>query len=286
MRDFMTDTQKDIFMNLSIRDLYDKIMDFEGEGLYENVLKTWIAENNYRNYLFSTFDKFQTDKKFDLSQESIWELYALTRVLDTLTLPFQTNNKADGSDWLGPKLSIQDYVAFNDLIGLETVTPKLFNTFDCEIIEAQEGENDFEITNCFFPAVKFENLIIKRAGVKIFLNPKNYNLALINNASIYWTYRRKNRKYLDLSQGWGSNSQWRTDLRLDIETKDSFIYNQKGKFDLNNLTPELLEELRQQNLEIQEAIELTKYRHFVKSTKDDSDLFPYDFKYEEKKNHA
>jgi hypothetical protein len=111
-------------------------------------------------------------------------------------------------------------------------------------------------------------------------------LDLINSASIYWTYRRKNRKYLDLSQGWGSNSQWRTDLRLDIETKDSFIYNQKGKFDLNNLTTELLEELRQQNLEIEEAIELTKYRHFVRSTKDDTDLFPYDFKYEEKKSHA
>lgn len=249
-------------------------------------MKTWVTENNYRNYLSNTFDKFQADKNFDLPQDGIWELYALTRVIDILTLPFQTNNKADGSEWLGPKLSIRDYIAFNNLIGLETVTPKLFNTFDCEIIEAQEGEIDFEITECFFPAIKFKNLIIKRAGVKISLNPHNYNLDLTNNSSIYWTYRRKNRKCLDLSQGWGSNSQWRTDLRLDIETKDSFIYNLKGKFDLNNLTAELLEELSQQNLEIQEAIELTKYRHFIKSIKDDSDLFPYDFKYEEKKNHA
>ena len=43
MRDFLTDTQKDIFMNLSIRDLYDKILDFEGDGLYDNVLKTSLA---------------------------------------------------------------------------------------------------------------------------------------------------------------------------------------------------------------------------------------------------
>jgi len=29
------------------------------------------------------------------------------------------------------------------------------------------------------------------------------------------------------SQGWGNNSKWRTDLRPDIETEDSFINNQK-----------------------------------------------------------
>ncbi|GAB4448667.1 MAG: hypothetical protein Fur0028_03780 [Bacteroidales bacterium] len=273
-------------MNLSIRDLHDKILEFEDEGLYEKVLKIWVAENSYKNYLSKTFDKLNADKKVDLSQEDIWEFYALTRVLDILTLRFQTNNKADGTDWLGPKFSLSEYIAFIDLIGLESTTPQSFSTFDCEIIEAQEGENDFHISECFFPAVKLKNLIIKRAGVKVLLNPQNYNLTLINNASIYWAYRRKNRKYWDLSQGWGSNSQWRTDLRIDVETKESFIYNLKGKFDLSNLTSELSEELSRQNLELQEAIEITKYRHFIKSTKDDIDLFPYDFKYEEKKNHA
>ncbi len=273
-------------MNLSIRDLYNKIFDFEGEGLYENVLKTWVTENNYRNYISNTFDKFQADKKFDLPQKDNWELNALTRVLDILTLRFQPNNKADGSAWLGPELTLSEFIAFIDLIGLEAKTPKTFDTFDCEIIEAQEGENDFYISEYCFPTIKLQNLIIKRAGVKILLNPQNYNLTLINKASIYWTYRRKNRKYLDLSQGWGSNSQWRTDFRIDIETNDSFIFNLNGKFDLCNLTQELTEELNQQNLELQEAIELTKFRHFIKSTKDDTDLFPYDFKYEEKKNYA
>src|SRR6476619_6070092 len=105
MRDFLKDKQRNIIMNLSIRDLYEKILNYEGEGVYENVLKTWVTENNYRNYLSNTFDKFQADKNFDLPQDGIWELYALTRVIDILTLPFQTNNKADGSEWLGPKLS-------------------------------------------------------------------------------------------------------------------------------------------------------------------------------------
>ena len=272
-------------MEISIRDLYFKILGFEGKKLYESVLKNWVFDNEYSNYLSNISNKLQIDKT-NLSQEDIWELYALTRVLDILTLQFQTNNNADGSDWLGSQLSISEYIEFATLIGLDITTPKLFNTFDCEIIEIQAGKIDFQISECFFPAVKLKNLMIKRAGMRISLNPANYNLTLINNASIYWTFRRKNRKYLDLSQSWGSNSQWRTDLRLDIETNNSFIYNQKGKFDLNNLTTELIEELSQQNLEIQEAIELTKFRHFIKSTKDDTDLFPYDFKYEEKKNHT
>ena len=75
-------------------------------------------------------------------------------------------------------------------------------------------------------------------------------------------------------------------MRVDIETDDSFIYNQKGKIDLNNPTPEHLAELSEQNLDLEEAIEVTKFRHFVNSTKDDTDLFPYDFKYGENKNHA
>ncbi|MBX3163105.1 MAG: hypothetical protein KF900_01380 [Bacteroidetes bacterium] len=272
-------------MKPNIRDLYFKVLDFEDEQLYELVLKNWIIENGYKNYLSDISNKLQTDK-IHLSQEDIWELYALTCVLDILTLRFQPDNKADGSEWSGSKLSISEYVEFNNLIGLNTITPTSFGTFDCEILEAHTGENDFQINECLFPAVKLKNLMLKRAGVKISLNPQNYNLSLINNASIYWTFRRKNRKYFDLSQGWGSDSQWRTDLRLDIETDNSFIYNYNGKLNLNNITAEQLHEIKEQGLEVEEAIELTKYRHFISSTKNGLDLFPYHFKYEEKKNHA
>lgn len=270
-------------MELSIRDLYYKIIEFEGKKLFESVLKKWVIDTDYKRYI-STISSCVQIEKANLSQEENWELYALSRVLDILTLQFQPDNQADGSDWLGPKITIPEFEEFISLIGLDVITPNTFNTFNCEIIHAQEGENNFEIIHSYFPAVKLKNLIIKRAGMKISLKATDFNLFLINNASIYWTFRRKNRKYVDLSQGWGSNSQWSTDLRLDLETNNHFVYNQNGKFDLNHVTPELLDELNQQNLEIQEAIELTKFRHFVNSTKDDSNLFPYDFKYVEKKN--
>jgi hypothetical protein len=270
-------------MKKSIRDLYDKILDYHGERLYEEVLRNWISENDYKSYIDNLSKGFRLGEIPNISQDDLWELYALTRVLDILTLRFQTNNKADGSDWTGPDLLIETYVDFTELIGLETEIPQLFDTFTCEIIEAQNGNNDFQIIDCLFPSVKLKNIILKRAGVKILLPENKYDLTLINNSTIYWAFRRKNRKYIDLSQGWGSNSQWRTDLRLDIETDSGFIYNHRGKFDLNNPTPELLNELSLQNLEIQDAIELTKYRHFIQSEKDDKDLFPFEFRYEEKK---
>ncbi|XZF16557.1 hypothetical protein ACTHGU_10480 [Chitinophagaceae bacterium MMS25-I14] len=271
--------QKEKLMNLGMQDLYNKLLSDSGENVYERILKTWVEENDYKTYLAG----LQVGTVPDLAKEDIWELYALTRVLDMLTLRFQPDNKADGSDWPGLELSLAEYIAFNNLIGLNTEVPRSFNTFDCEIIEAREGEIDFHIDTYLFPIVRLKNLIIKRAGVNISLNPHNYNLTIINNTTIYWAHRRKNRKYEDLSHGWGHNSQWRTDLRLDIETYDSFIYNLNGKFDLNNVTPELSAELNTENLSIQEAIELVKFRHFIMSTKENGGLFPYNFKYKEPK---
>lgn len=282
-------------MALSIKDLYFKILDFEkilyfetildfkAEDFFESVIKKWIVENDYKNYISNISNKI-SGRKNELLQEDIWELYALSRVLDLLTLPFQTDNDADDSDWKGPRITVAEYIEFNNLLGLEITTPFSFKPFNCEIIEAQIGMNDFEIIECNFPAVKLNNLMIKKAGVKILLNPDKFNLNLINKASIYWAFRRKNRKYFDLSQGWGSNSQWRTDLRLDIETENSYIYNVTGRFNLNSPTIELTEELNQQDLELNEAVELTVFRHFMKCTKDDSDLFPYDFRFEEQKS--
>lgn len=282
-------------MALSIKDLYFKILDFEkilyfetildfkAEDFFESVIKKWIVENDYKNYISNISNKI-SGRKNELLQEDIWELYALSRVLDLLTLPFQTDNDADDSDWKGPRITVAEYIEFNNLLGLEITTPFSFKPFNCEIIEAQIGMNDFEIIECNFPAAKLNNLMIKKAGVKILLNPDKFNLNLINKASIYWAFRRKNRKYFDLSQGWGSNSQWRTDLRLDIETENSYIYNVTGKFNLNSPTIELMEELNQQDLGLNEAVELTVFRHFMKCTKDDSDLFPYYFRFEEQKS--
>jgi len=52
------------------------------------------------------------------------------------------------------------------------------------------------------------------------------------------------------------------------------IYNINGKFDLNVVADDTLNELKEQNLTVNEAIELLVNRHFTKYTKDDTDIFP------------
>ena len=258
---------------MGFRQLYHEIMEYKGNNFFTDVLKTW--ESNNRNYLkpIVNYD--------NLSNEDNWEFYALSRVLDILTLRFQPNKNVGNFDWDGPNISLDEYIEFVKLLGFEINYPSNFSPFDCEIIETKRGKNNFDIMEYLFPSIRLKGLMVKRAGVIISNSPDNYDLNLINNAKIFWSYRRKNRKHEDLSHGWGSNSQWRTDFRFDVETENLFIYNIKGKYNLNNIDKEVLNELNEQNLELNEIIELLVNRQFVKCAKNEEDIFPYDFKYSE-----
>jgi hypothetical protein len=265
---------------MNFRSFYEEIMNYKGKNIFLEMLECWDEIDNAKNYLLSL------KNWFNLPVEDSWNLYSLSRILDVLTLHFQPDKKADGSNWSGINITINEYVVFVKLLGLEIIFPTIYRPFDCEILESVENKNNFEIIECLFPTIMLKNLLIKRGGVIVSNNSNDYNLNLINNAKIFWAYRRKNRKYEDLSHGWGSNSQWRTEFRLDIETEDEIIYNIQGEDDLNNLSNKTQDELRGQKLEINEAIELLINRQFIKCTKDDNDVFPYDFKYRENKQRA
>ena len=264
-------------MDLSIRNLFEHIIEYEDNMLCNDILIPWLKNNNCEEYLRDIERKIS--QNINVLEEDSWELYALSRVLDILTLRFQTDNNADGSDWFGPNLRLEEYEYFIKMLGLTTMNPITYNPFYCEIVEATEGDDNFTILENYHPSILLGNLLIKRAGVKVCLNPKEYNLKIINQSTLYWTYRRKNRKCSDLSQGWGSNSQWRTQFRLDFDLGNILVYNSEGQIDLNMPNEETFSLLKEDNLTLEEAIELTVNRHFITSEKPDNDLFPYDYKY-------
>ena len=268
----------------STRDLYHKIYRYNGDNLLEEILLRWVEENNYRDFLLAARSQLVNEEVF--TREVSWELYALSRVLDVLTLRFQPDNHKDGSDWSGPRLDIHEYGTFIEKIGGTVMKPRPYHPFYHEITEAMENKDDFHVITVASPTILLENMILKKGGVIVGLNPGNYDISFVNNATLYWAYRRKNREFRDLSNGWGHNSQWRTAFRCDLETEDAFIYNFSGKYLLNLPGEDLKKELNTQGLKLEEAIELTKYRHFISAGKDDKDLFPYDFRYEEKKSLA
>ncbi|MEZ5015848.1 MAG: hypothetical protein R2800_02270 [Flavipsychrobacter sp.] len=265
-------------MNSSIRDLYQKILASKDTNLYNDVIKKWVIENEYKEYLTESLQQYAVAYNKDFPQNELWELYALTRVLDVLTLSFQDDN-ANSANKSEPKVSIEEYIAIVELLGLEVLFPSEYHAFNCEIFEAKKKSGAAEIVNCLFPAVKFGDVMIKRAGVHVALDADRYNVGNINKATMYWAHWRKNRNSADLSDGWGGNSQWRTMPRLDIENEEVFIYNPQGSINLSQPTEIVMEELRQQGLSLEEAVELTKYRQFVSCEKEDDDLSPYNFTY-------
>ncbi|MDL2302874.1 hypothetical protein LJC28_00590 [Dysgonomonas sp. OttesenSCG-928-D17] len=166
-----------------MRNLYERIIEYNGEKLYDDILIPWINNNNYKEYLKNIEGLLLENK--DIAIEDSWELYALSRVLDIMTLRFQLNNKADGNNWLGPELKLKEYENFINLLGLTLKENIEYNSFYCEIINAIDGNDDFKIIENYHPPIILGNLLIKKGGVKITLNTQKYNLSIINNSTLY-----------------------------------------------------------------------------------------------------
>ncbi|WP_437297214.1 hypothetical protein [Sorangium sp. So ce426] len=98
---------------------------------------------------------------------------------------------------------------------------------------------------------------------------------IAESSTMYWAYRRKNRPQQDLSQGWGSNSQWRTAFRRDYRVGQTSYYNVDGKRDLSALESTVEDD---EGLTREERVELLTNRCFIFTAKPHDDLWPYDDK--------
>lgn len=270
-------------MNSDMRDLFEKIRDYEGDELFKQLLMPWVEENEFHKFIEKVGQlTADIDQIANLPVEISWDLYALSRVLDILTFRFQyaAGEEIASSD---PKITLKEFISFAEAIGLTVKHVQEYHPFYCEIVRAECDEPSFKLLETRFPALMLNHLMIKRAGVIIALHPSEYCIDLVNNATIYWSYWRNCRPSQDQSRGWGSNSQWRTSFRFDVERENGFLYNTQGKFDVGTVNEEAQEELRHYDLSFSEAREITKYRHFITSTKKDNDLYPYSYKLFESK---
>lgn len=122
---------------------------------------------------------------------------------------------------------------------------------------------------------------ICRAGVSAIGGRHVCSAPLAQTSTLYWAYRRKYRPYVDLSHGWGSNSQWRTSFRRDYRIDGHLYYNVDGEHDLSlhKLTgPCSGSGNETDSLTRQERLELLIHRCFITTDKPGSALWPYDDK--------
>jgi len=208
------------------------------------------------------------------SIEELWRLYALGRVNEVLLLRFQQGH-ADGSAWMGPPISLDEYLAFAEALGLTVAEAPVFSPFYHEIVEVENAEDDRQpllLLDTIWPGLMLDQMLFSRAGVRVSGGRDLVSKTVAETSTLYWAYRRKNRACQDRSQGWGSNSQWRTKFRRDYRVGQDLYYNVDGVHDLGAV--EAPNE-GSEDLTREERIELLTHRCFVTTTKPHDDLWPY-----------
>jgi hypothetical protein len=260
------------------RELYQSVLDFRRHDLYESVLLPWVEK---AQIAVANLAQFKTATRFDPKNEKFWpldwNLYALSRVSDFLLLPFQNDENGARSR---SQLASYQYSTFFEAIGFRPFTSGDFSPFHHEIVKVHQSKDPAEpigILATVWPGLMFGDMLFARSGVEVLGGSDHILKDVAENSTLYFAYQRLHRKTDDLSMGWGSNSQWRTSFRRDYEYDGKLLYNINGKNSLN----ELPTEEDRDKLTPLERLELCRNRCFIITSKQHSDLWPYDDRYEE-----
>jgi hypothetical protein len=130
--------------------------------------------------------------------------------------------------WPGPAVTLDQYRAFVGGLGLAEVRPAGFHPFFHEIVhvdQAEDPEEAISVVDTSWPCLMLGDMMFSRAGVRVRAGTRHARKQPAETSRLYWAHRRRNRPTTDQSDGWGSNSQWRTSFRRDCRIGDSFHYN-------------------------------------------------------------
>lgn len=263
----------------SFRDLFYELDRYQGHLLYRGVLTPWIDKARPAVEEFSRFRNFsQFDFRDEPAQLAMWNLYALSRANDLLLLRFQGD---DQRAFQGATLHLDEYVEFCTQLGFGVATHECFSPFHHEIVRVLQSSDDDEpivIRRTLWPGLMWGEMLFSRSGVEVIAGRRHALKEVAEASTLYFSYRRLHRRTDDLSVGWGSNSQWRTNFRRDYQSNGMRYYHVDGKNSLNVAAPA---EPDRDGLTPKERIELCRNRCFVVTTKNGDDLWPYDDRYEE-----
>lgn len=282
------------------RELYNKILSFEGENLVKDLLVPQIVP---ARQLLKTLAAHAhlPEHPTETPVAELWQWYALSRVSDRLLLGLQA---ADGfyrspqqreeapplGDWWDNSVvTTEQYIQFFVALGFEPFTSVPFSPFYHEIVEVIEDPNLTGrpvVERVFWPGLMFGEMLFARAGVSVRCSPGFYRKDIAENSCLYFTYQRLHRKTEDLSDGWGSNSQWGTKFRRDYAAGGAFHYNVDGEHLLGPHYEASFDPAGQGTYgewTLEERIETLTHRCFVRCPKDDGDCWPYDDTFQEPK---
>jgi hypothetical protein len=258
-------------------DLSHAVVNHSWSDVYPSILEPWASENSEERNWIHEFDHRTASDWNAATPEDLCRLYAIFRVASILLLRFQLG-RADRTDYPGPHISEEGFKLFFEAMGFRVPQAREFHPFFHEIIGVEQ-ESDVEaspvILDQRWPPLMLGCMMFCRAGVIVAAGAKHIVKAIAEQSTLYWTYQRKDRRCNDLSHGWGHNSQWRTDLRRDYQSPNGFHYNIDADEALNAATN------FDEDISVDAMIELVRNRCMIRTSVDDSDLFPYRYSYVE-----
>jgi len=203
-------------------------------------------------------------------------LYALSRVSDLLLTPFEPVPRealAVGYDenWQpSAVISAEERQAWWTALGMTPIDEtRAFHPFYHEIVTVEQADDPQEpiaLTGTLWTGFMLGKLMFCRAGVSVRGGRAHIVKEIAETSRIYWTFLRNNRQAVDLSHGWGHNSQWSTDFRRDYAAEDAYHYNVDGEHPLIETDGAGGSERGWGELSVDSSIELMSNRCFVRTT--------------------
>ncbi|CCK32709.1 hypothetical protein BN159_8331 [Streptomyces davaonensis JCM 4913] len=251
---------------VAARELFRDLSDHPGPDAFPAVVEPWLrrAEREYVGVLAEDVARLPRSPGEELDERAadlLWELYALSRVSDVLLLAFQPRLD-QGSDPLDgwPAVTRAQYRELFTRLGMAPFEQAAaFDPFLHEIVEVEQAADPDEpisVTEVVWPGLWHGHVLFGRAGVRVRAGVRHAERGVADRAPLYWTYVRRHRPTVDLSQGWGHNSQWRTDFRVDVRTPEGAHLNvcEKGGMDTVSDVDELLTSAERRELLIHRSL--------------------------------
>jgi hypothetical protein len=213
-----------------------------------------------------------------LDAEDRWTLYALSRVVELLLRPWQpqpaeSGGEEDSDEWL----TRQAYRDFRAAVGATFPVVAAFHPFLHEIVEVEQAEDPDEQPSVVaerWPGSFIGSLVLARAGVSVRAGAHHLDARVATTSPLLWSWDRRYRPAMDLSHGWGHNSQWRTDFRRDYLLPDRLLYNADAALTAPRAQPgrEVPDEI---------VAELVRYRSSIRVEHDPDEWWIWDCHYSE-----
>ena len=162
----------------------------------------------------------------------LYELYALSRLHDLLLCHFEPDPPESFTEgWFsqGPtqRITPHDHRRLVTALDLDVLDAPAFCPALHEVvtlIETPDPDSPPEITAHIWPCLSIGAMLFARGGV-VLRAGRNTVPATVAGGPLFWAHARRGRRTHDLSDGWGSNSQWSTLPRIDVIEDEAIHLN-------------------------------------------------------------